>query len=68
MGFVPARDLVLTPRRHTMIRPVATHWARRGRDAALFLFLATLALLAFAYYTGEPGFFLKWFFGLQADT
>lgn len=51
-----------------MIRPVATHWARRGRDAALFLCLATFALLAFAFYTGEPGFFLKWFFGLQSDT
>ena len=68
MELVPPPSLVLTPRRHTMIRPVATHWARRGRDAALFLCLATFALLAFAFYTGEPGFFLKWFFGLQSDT
>lgn len=33
----------------------------------LGLSVAAVLLVAFAFYTGEPVFFLKWFFGLQAD-
>jgi hypothetical protein len=35
--------------------------------SALFLIVAAVLLVAFGCYTGEPIFFLKWFFGLQAD-
>lgn len=33
----------------------------------LGLGVAAALLIAFGFYTGEPAFFLKWFFGLQAD-
>ena len=35
--------------------------------AGLFLAAAAVLLIAFAFYTGEPVFFLKWILGLQAD-
>ena len=35
--------------------------------AFLFMATAALALIAFGCCTGHPVFFLKWFFGLQAD-
>jgi hypothetical protein len=51
---------------------IASHDHASGRKklatfAMLFLMAAALLLVAFAFYTGEPVFFLKWFFGLQAD-
>ena len=33
----------------------------------LGLGLVVVVLLSIAFYTGQPMFFLKWFFGLQAD-
>jgi hypothetical protein len=33
----------------------------------LGLSVAAAFLIAFAFYTGEPVFFLKWLLGLQAD-
>lgn len=44
-----------------------SHWPRRAKYAILVMAVAALALVAFGYYTGQPVFFLKWFFGLQAD-
>lgn len=35
--------------------------------AALSILVIALGLVAFGCYTGQPVFFLKWFFGLQAD-
>lgn len=40
---------------------------RRAKFAILFLTVAVLVLVAFGFATGDPVFFLKWFFGLQAD-
>ncbi len=37
------------------------------RYAILLPTAAAVLLVAFGFYTGEPVFFLKWFFGLQAD-
>ena len=38
-----------------------------ARYVVLGLGMAVVVLLAIAFYGGEPIFFLKWFFGLQAD-
>lgn len=48
---------------HNMISP----WPRRAGFALRIAAVALLALVAFGFYTGDPVFFLKWFFGLQAD-
>ena len=48
---------------HPMISP----WPRRAGFALKIAAVALLALVAFGFYTGDPVFFLKWFFGLQAD-
>ncbi len=42
-------------------------WPRRAKYAILVMAVAALGLVAFGFYTGQPVFFLKWFFGLQAD-
>lgn len=44
-----------------------SHWRRRAKFSILVMALAALAVVAFGFYTGQPVFFLKWFFGLQAD-
>lgn len=38
-----------------------------AKYTVLALSVAVVLLVAFAFYTGDPAFFLKWFFGLQAD-
>jgi hypothetical protein len=44
-----------------------SHWPGKIRRAIVVLAFAATALVAFRFYTGQPVFFLKWFFGLQAD-
>jgi Tfp pilus assembly protein PilO len=43
------------------------HWPRRAKYVVSLIVVAAMALVAFGFYTGDPVFFLKWFFGLQAD-
>jgi hypothetical protein len=42
-------------------------WLGRAKNPILVIAVAGLALVGFACCTGDPVWFLKWFFGLQAD-
>ncbi len=43
------------------------HWPKTAKYTILLMTIAALGLVAFGVYTGQPVFFLKWFFGLQPD-
>jgi hypothetical protein len=43
------------------------HWLGRAEYPTLVIAVAALALVGFAFSMGDPVWFLKWFFGLQAD-
>lgn len=44
-----------------------SRWLGRAIYPILVIAVAALALVGFAFYMGDPVWFLKWFFGLRAD-